>query len=278
MNVGIRGHDLEMDTLEDLANEIASKGLNSVQLVLRKSVKDTKIGLGSLTPGFAKTIAKTFNNQNVDIALLGCYINMIHPDLAERQELLNGFKEHIRYARDFNCSVVGTETGNVNAETVYTEDNFNEEPYQEVVKSVRELVTEAEKFGVIVGIEGGVNHPIYSPKMMKRLLDDIDSNNLQVIFDPTNYLTKENYVHQEQVIQEAYELFGDRIIILHAKDFIIDGEQVKEAPVGQGLLNYDVIFNYIKANKPHINIILEETKEPYINGAIAYLKEKYKNA
>lgn len=69
-----------------------------------------------------------------------------------------------------------------------------------------ELVVEAEKFGVIVAIEGGINHPVYSPQVLKRLLDSIDSPNLQVIFDPANFLNPTNYQRQEEVFQEAMDL------------------------------------------------------------------------
>lgn len=67
---------------------------------------------------------------------------------------------------------------------------------------------EAEKFGVIVGIEGGINHPIHTPQRMKRLLDDISSTNLQVIYDPANFMSLENYKEQEQVIEEAVTLLA----------------------------------------------------------------------
>ncbi|WP_251551565.1 sugar phosphate isomerase/epimerase family protein [Neobacillus muris] len=277
-NIGIRAHDVPSLSLEQLTKEIAGKGFTGVQLALAKSFPDINTGLGSLSPGLARYIGGAFRKENLQIAVLGCYINMIHPDVTERRKVLERFKEHIRYARDFGCSIVGTETGNVHAEIHYTEDNFTEQPYQQVVESVRELVSEAEKFGVIVGIEGGVNHPIHTPQRMKRLLDDIPSNNLQVIFDPANFLTIDNYQHQEQVFAEAFELFGDRIVILHAKDFVIDDNWVKMAPVGKGLLNYDAVFKYIKYQKPHINILLEDTREPHLSHSKNYLQEKFEKA
>ncbi|MGM0904110.1 MAG: sugar phosphate isomerase/epimerase family protein [Bacillota bacterium] len=278
-NIGIRAHDIEPLPLEQLVKEISSKGLSSVQLALAKSFGDQfQTGLGSLSPGLAHHIGSAFRNENLQIALLGCYINMIHPDQKERRKSLDRFKEHIRFARDFGCGIVGTETGNVNADIVYTEENFTEKPYQEVVESVRELVEEAEKHGVIVGIEGGINHPIHTPQRMKRLLDDINSNNLQVIFDPANYLTPDNYLEQEQVFAEAFELFGNRIVILHAKDIAIEDNWIKMVPVGTGLLNYDAVFSYIKKQKPFVNILLESTKEPHIANSIAFLQEKYEKA
>lgn len=275
MNIGIRAHDIENRPLEELVREIAGKGLTSVQLALSKSFDHISTELGSLSPGLAKYIANEFSKQHIQIAVLGCYFNMIHPDLAERRKGIERFKEHIRFARDFGCSIVATETGNVNADIIYTEENFKEEPFLEVVESVRELVHEAEKFGVIVGIEAGVNHPIYSPKVMKRLLDIIPSNNLQVILDPVNLLTIDTYENQEEIFQEAMELFGDRVVVLHAKDFIIQNNQLTTTAVGKGLLNYDFIIKLIKEKKPYMNILLEETKEPYIGESVAFLKERY---
>nr|WP_106783480.1 sugar phosphate isomerase/epimerase [Lysinibacillus timonensis] len=278
IKLGIRAHDIANLPLEELVNEISSKGLTAVQLALGKSFKELNTSFGSFSPGFAYHFESAFRGKGIQIAILGCYINMIHPDRHARRKELDRFKEHIRFARDFGCSIVGTETGNVNSDIVYTEENFKEQPFLEVVESVKELVEEAEKFGVLVGIEGGINHPIHTPQRMKRLLDEIPSNHLQVIYDPANFISMDNYQHQEEVIQEALELFGDKIVALHAKDFIIEDNWVKIVPVGQGMLNYDFIFKCIKPKKPYLNILMEGTREPYIDGSISYLKEKYDNA
>ena len=49
----------------------------------------------------------------------------------------------------------------------YTIDNYEEQPFLDVVDSVSEFVEEAEKFGVIVAIEGGINHPVHTPQKLK---------------------------------------------------------------------------------------------------------------
>lgn len=278
MNLGIRGHDFETRPLHELSQVLKNNGLSSVQFVLKRSLPDVNTDLGNLSPGFANHVRKTFAKHDIHISVLGCYFNMIHPDPVERRYGIERFKEHVRYVKDFGCSLVATETGNVNADIIYTEENFYEEPFMEVVESVRELVAEAEKFGVIVGIEGGVNHPIHTPQKMKRLLDLIGSNNIQVVFDPVNYLTIDNYTKQEEVVQQAFELFGDRIAIFHAKDFKIEGNKVITTNVGQGLLNYDFIFSILKARKPFIDIVMEETPEPFIEESLNYLRNKYEQA
>ncbi|WP_449539335.1 sugar phosphate isomerase/epimerase family protein [Ferdinandcohnia sp. Marseille-Q9671] len=278
LNLGIRAHDIKANSLDELVETIADKGLSSVQLAIAKSFPHLNTNLGSLSPGFAKYMGNAFQKKDIQIAVLGCYINMIHPDLVERKKALDRFKEHIRFARDFGCSVVGTETGNVHAKMGYTVDNFQEKPFLDVVESVKVLVKEAEKFGVIVGIEAGVNHPVYSPILLKRLLDEVDSNNLQVIFDPVNLLTVENHMHQDEIFKEAISLFGDRIIIVHCKDYVIEDGKLIFAPPGKGLLHYDVVMELLKSKKPYIQFLLESTTDPNIDESICFLNEKYQNA
>ena len=47
------------------------------------------------------------------------------------------------------------------------------------------------------------------------------------------------------------DFIGDRMVIMHAKDFIIEDGWIKMVPVGTGLLNYDAIFKLIKPKKPY---------------------------
>lgn len=278
LNLGIRGHDVDYTEPQQIAKEVASKGLHAVQLALAKSLKKLSTETGTLSPGYAKYIHHAFTQHNVDIAILGCYINMIHPDMVKREQLLTRFKEHIRFARDFGCSIVASETGNVNEKMGYTEANFTEDAFQKVVNSVKELTDEAEKWGIIVGIEGGINHPIHTPKKMKRLIDEVNSNHLQVIFDPANFMSMVNYEQQEQVFAESFELFGDRIVAIHAKDFVIEDNWIKMVPVGKGILQYDLLFEWLKKHKPYIEVLLENTKEPFIDDSMEYLQQKYQEA
>lgn len=271
MTVGIRAHDLNQSTPDTLAREVSRLGLNSVQLALNRSFA-IENKPGALNPGLAYNIGTAFKKHEIQISILGCYGNIIHPDKTQRKTLLDTFKEHIRFARDLGCGMVGTETGNVNPQIIYDEANFTEQPFLEVISSVEELVSEAEKFGVIVGIEPGVNHPIYSPRTMKRLLESIASNNLQVIFDPVNLLTAENHHDQHAIFQEALDLWGDRISAMHIKDYhIIDGK-LQPAPVGKGLMDYEYIFRDINKRKPMLNMILDEISIDHIDYGKKYIQ------
>lgn len=275
MRIGVRGHDIGKYSLDELASRIEEKDLKSIQLVMKKAITEFEFNKGMMTPGLARYIKETFERHNVNVSILGCYINMCHPDDEELDKLLDLFKNHIRFARDLGCSLVGTETGALNAEYVDGPENHTEEAFQRALRSLRIMVAEAEKFGVMVGIEGVARHVLSTPEKVKRAIDEIGSNNLQAIFDPYNFLTNDNYMNQDEIIKSAFELYGDRIMLIHAKDFIVEDGQVKQVAIGTGQFNYPLLFSLIKERKPHIDVIIEGSKPEDIDYSIKYLQEVY---
>ena len=96
---------------------------------------------------------------------------------------------------------------------------------------------------------------------MKRLIDDLNSDNVCVIFDPLNYLNNTNYKNQDEIFNEFYELLADKTEVIHLKDFIIkDGRISYEYPC-KGMLSKDIVFERLLKLKPEIPVMLEEVKE-----------------
>ncbi|MCX7708451.1 MAG: sugar phosphate isomerase/epimerase [Clostridia bacterium] len=275
MRLGVRAHDFGKLPVEELAKKISQKGFRCIQLALSKSIAGLEAGLGRLNPGMAYHIGKTFDRYGIQIAVLGCYINPVHPDKEERRLQIERFKEHIRYARDFGCSVIATETGSLNADFSFHPENHGKNAFRILLESVKELVEEAEKFGVFVGIEGVTRYVTQSPERVARVLQEIQSNHLQIVFDPVNLISIENYENQEKVICDSFDMFGDRIVALHAKDFVIEEQVVRSVQAGKGLLNYELLFGLLKQRKPYCNILMEDAKVDIMDEGIAYLKGIY---
>ena len=275
MILGGRAHDFGKLPVEKLALIVSKQGYSYIQLALSKAIDGIDTSLGKLSPGMANYIRDIFKNQNVGIAVLGCYINPIHPNIDERKKQINRFKEHIRFARDFGCSIVGTETGSLKVDDSSDYDNESKSAFETLIYSLREIVKEAERFGVIVGIEGGKNEVVSTPQRMRKILNLIPSNNLQVIYDPTNYLSACNFIDQDEIIKEAFKLFGDRMVVLHAKDFVIENGEIIIVAAGKGDLNYELILKLIKERKPYIYILLEDIKEEDMDGSMRFITEIY---
>ncbi len=261
IRVGIRAHDFGKLPADELAARIAAQGLSSVQLVLNKAIAGLDLKTGGLNSGLAAHIGGCFAQKQIQIAVLACYINPIHPDLSERATLLAWFKEHLRFARDFGCGLVALESGSVNADYSPNPQNHGEAAFQEMLESIAELVAEAERFGVIVGLEAVTFHTVSTPQKMRRALDAIGSNNLQVVFDPVNLLSFENHRDQQRVIAESLDLFGDRIAVVHAKDFVAENGALKTVRAGGGQLDYAPLLRQLATRKPFINVVLEDASE-----------------
>jgi sugar phosphate isomerase/epimerase len=261
VRIGVRAHDFGRLPAEELASKIAASELSCVQLAVGKAIAGITLKPGLLNPGLAFDIGEAFHRHGLQIAVLGCYVNPIHPDLSARRSLLTLFKEHLRFARDFGCGLVALETGSTNADYTPHPDNHGEAAFQDSLLSIAELAAEAERFGVLVGIEGVASHVVSTPRKMRRMLDEVGSANLQVVFDPVNLLTTENHSEQERVIGDSLDMFGDRIVAIHAKDFVVEQGQLRPVAAGGGKLRHDLVMRFAVEEKPGISILLEDTTE-----------------
>lgn len=272
LHLGARAHDFGKLPPAELAARVAAQGLTCVQLALNKAIAGLDLQPGDLNPGLGFTVGQAFQRHGIQIAVLGCYINLLHPDPATRAMQLGFFKEHLRYARDFGCGLVATETGSFNADYSPHPANHGELALYLATAAIAALAREAEKWGVIVGIEGVASHAIYTPARMRRLLDSIASRHVQVVFDPVNLLSGGNYQEQDRILKESFDLFGDRIAIVHAKDFRPEAGALRQLRSGQGLFNYPLLLEWLRARKPGIAILLEENTPETIAESIAFLR------
>lgn len=278
MRIGIRGHDMERVPFEELVNNIKKKGFKCTQLALSKAIYEFNVKEEAMTPGMALYLREIFAENKVDVAVLGCYHNLANPNQEQLAKTIKTYMTHIRFASLLGCGVVGTETGAVNEEYRFEEANHSEEALQIFINNLRIIVEYAEKMGVIVAIEPVWNHIVYDIKRARKVLDAIDSPNLQIIFDPVNTISIHNYEKQDELLNEAFELLRDDIAVIHAKDFIVKDGEVKSVISGRGILNYDLLMGLIKKYKPHIHVLLENTKPENAIEAKEFVERKYAEA
>ncbi|OZG67506.1 sugar phosphate isomerase/epimerase family protein [Bifidobacterium eulemuris] len=286
INLGTRGHDVTWgDTPERLAEGLSGYGVHVTQLALGKSFPDLPSGAADINPGMGMRIRRVLAKHGVDIAVLGCYINMTHPDMAAREAGLRKFEAYLANARFFGAPMVASETGSVDAVPGgFTEANFTESMYQEALASIRRLVTAGERFGTMVAVEPGANHPIYDIATTERLLADVDSPWLGVVFDATAYTTPDGRTvdgsTQLELAHEAFDRFGERIMAVHISDFTVEpsdatacGTNIRRCDAGTGELDIEGIVRLANGRRPWIPVILEHTT----NEAIARAARQYGN-
>lgn len=260
MQLGIRLHDTKKLPFEERIADVAQLGFKCGHLALGKVIDEFPTTDEAMTPGLAMYIRNVFAKNNVDIAVLGCYLNLANPNPKQLAKITHRYMAHIRFASWLGCGVVGTETGAPNETYTHVPECHGEEALQTFITNLRPIVKYAEQMGVVVAIEPVWKHIVCNPKRARRVLDEINSPNLQIILDPVNLLDLCNYQDQVAIVDEAIELLGADVAMVHLKDFKVEDGKMVSVGCGLGQMDYTSIMKFMKERKPFIHATLENTK------------------
>lgn len=259
MQLGIRLHDTKKLPIEERLADVHELGFKCGHLALSKVISEFPTDDSALTPGLAMYLKNIFAKNEVDIAVLGCYLNLANPNPEQLKKITHRYMAHIRFASWLGCGVVGTETGAPNETYTHVPECHGEEALETFITNLRPVVKYAEQMGVVVAIEPVWKHIVCNPKRARQVLDAIDSPNLQIILDPVNLLDICNYQNQVAIVEEAIEVLGDDIAMVHIKDFIPENGKLTSVGAGLGMMDYTAVMKFIKERKPFVHVTLENT-------------------
>lgn len=265
LQIGIRLHDVnsglteELQTLEARAAKAQEEGFCCVHLAPQKVMKGLMYDPAAMTEGLGTYFRRVFSRYDLDIAVLGCYLNLAHPDENKLREIKERYYGNMRVAALCGAAMVGTETGSPNAEYKLDRNTHTDEALSIFMRNLEDVVAAAENYGVTMAIEPVWNHIVYNPDRALKVIRGLGSRNLRIIFDPVNLLCMENADDRENVFAEAMDKLGDHIAMVHIKDFIRKDGKLVSVAAGTGEMNYTNILRYLKARKPYIQVSLENT-------------------
>ena len=259
MQLGIRLHDTKKLPFEERIADVGQLGFKCGHLALAKVISEFPTSDEALTPGLAMYIRNVFAKNNVDIAVLGCYLNLANPNPEKLAQITHRYMAHIRFASWLGCGVVGTETGAPNETYTHVPECHGEEALKTFITNLRPVVKYAEQMGVVFAIEPVWKHIVCNPVRARRVLDEIASPNLQIILDPVNLLDICNYKDQVAIVDEAIELLGPDVAMVHLKDFVVEDDKLVSVGAGLGQMDYSSVMKFMKTRKPFIHATLENT-------------------
>lgn len=277
MQLGIRLHDTKELPFEERIADVHALGFACGHLALSKVIREFPTTDEALTPGLAMYIKKVFAKNQVDIAVLGCYLNLANPNPEQLKKAMNRYMAHVRFASWLGCGVVGTETGAPNETYSYVPECHGEEALRTFIGNLRPIVKYAEQMGVVMAIEPVWRHIVYNPGRARRVLDEIGSPNLQIILDPVNLLDISNYQDQEAIVEEAIEVLGPDVAMVHLKDYMPMEGKLEAMACGLGRMQYGTVLKFIKERKPCIHVTLENTTPENNRQARDHILELYRN-
>ena len=273
MQLGIRFHDTKELPFEERLKDIKDQGFDCVHIALSK-VPGFTADTDALNPGYAMYLRNAFRKAELDVAVLGCYLNLANPNPESLKKIQEKYFAHLRFASILGCGMVGTETGAPNESYSYDKEAcHSKEALETFITNLKPVVKCAEKTGTIIAIEPVYRHIVYDAKRAREVLDRIESPNLQIIFDPVNLLWTDNYENRYEVIDEAIDLLGKDIAMIHLKDSILMEDSVKSVGCGFGEMKYDSIIKFALEKKPFVHATLEDTKPETAKESLKCIKD-----
>ena len=274
MNIGIRLHDTLPGTLFERLGYAKAQGFSCAHLALSKALPDFAMSDAPrlLDEALAGRVKADFAAQAMECAVLGCYLSLADPDEAARAKTQAIYRAHLRFSRLIGARVVGTETPAAPNARFDTAQQDSEDAFRLFLESVRPVVRWAEEEDAVLAIEPVWRHIVSTPERAERLLDALNSDHVQIILDSVNLLSPDNASRADAVIDEAIRRLGDRVRILHMKDYTIAADGgVLSGACGTGVMNYEKLIAFAKANG--LPMTLEDTRPDNAEAARKYLEQ-----
>jgi sugar phosphate isomerase/epimerase len=273
MQLGIFAKTFVRPTLAAVLDAVKSHGLNYIQFNMACA------GLPSMPariePELCDRIRQEMMARNLTMVAVSGTFNMIHPDLTERQRGLQRLAVLAAACRRLGTSVITLCTGTRDPDDKWRHhpDNASPEAWRDLVMSMQSALQIATEHDVTLAVEPEVSNVVDSAVKARRLLDEMQSANLKIVIDAANLFHAGTLQYQRRVLNEAFSLLADDIILAHAKDLSRDGEAGQEA-AGTGLLDYDYYLSLLQSGGFDGPLLLHSLTESQVDQAVKFLQRR----
>lgn len=273
MEIGIFAKTFVRPTLAETLEAVAGHGLRVVQFNMACA------GLPSMPdqidPALAAVIRTEMEARHIKMAAVSGTFNMIHPDPEQRRAGLRRLHELAAACAGLGTQLITLSTGTRDPENMWRRHPDNDTPtaWADLVAAMGEAVSIAGEYDVTLAFEPEVSNVIDSARKGRRLLDELASPHLKVVIDGANLFHAGELPRMQTILDEAFDLLGQDIVLAHAKDLSRDGEAGQEA-AGQGVLDYDHYLSLLRKIGYNGPLILHGLTENQAAGAVAFLQDK----
>jgi sugar phosphate isomerase/epimerase len=228
-----------------------------------------------IDPRIVDLIRTGITDRSITMAAISGTFNMIDPDIDKRREGLRRLRVLASASKNIGTSVITLCTGTRNPVDMWRRhpDNDSPEAWTDLLTSMQEALQIAEDCEVTLAFEPEVGNVVNSAAKGRRLIDEMRSPLLKVVMDGANLFQAGKLAEMREVLDQAFALLGDQIVIAHAKDLNRDGEAGHEA-AGTGLLDYDHYLSLLGAVGFDGPLILHSLSEVQVATCVAFLKQK----
>ncbi|MDO4867072.1 MAG: sugar phosphate isomerase/epimerase family protein [Clostridia bacterium] len=274
MNIGIRLHDTAPGTLSQRLGFARAQGFSCVHLALSKVLPDFKMADApqKLDETLAAQVRGDLEDSGMGCAVLGCYLSLTCRDEEELRRTQEIYRAHLRFSRMIGAGVVGTETPVAASAKMSPREVASDEAFKLFIRCAEPVVRCAEEEGAILAIEPVCSYVVSTAERAEQALEALKSDNVRIILDPVNLLYSDMVDRAEAVFGDAVCRLGDRVSVVHMKDFVRAPEEPRPRFIasGEGEMYYGAVLDLAK--RQNIPITLENTKPESAEAARQFLE------
>ncbi len=262
MHIGLMEGTIRRDSLGETLDATVKQGIHHLQYHVSPAISVAEV-------------RKEMDERQVQIVALSGTYNMIDPDIQKREAGLRKLRYVAEQCEPLGTSVITLCTGSRDPHSMWRAhpDNNSESAWKDLIYSMKKALEVTEKFNVTLAIEPEVSNVIDSAQKARRLLDEMKSPYLKVVMDGANIFHKGELPKMPDILNEAFGLLGEDIVLAHAKDLDRDGEAGHLA-AGTGLLDYDHYIGLLDAVGYDGAVVLHGLSEEQVPFCVNFLQEK----
>jgi sugar phosphate isomerase/epimerase len=274
MEIGIFAKTFSQPALEQTLGEVLRHGLRTVQFNMAcaglPSLPDT------IEPQLADRIRAAHESRGIRICAASGTFNMIDPDLDRRRDGLRRLEVLASACARLGTRVITLCTGTRDPLDMWRHhpDNGTFAAWHDLLESLGVALALAERYDLTLAIEPEPANVVDSAPTARRLLDELRAPRLKVVLDAANLIHGRKIAQMPAILDEAFALLGDAIVIAHAKDVVGQGRAMRWAAAGRGLLDYDYYLRLLRRAGFEGPLVLHSLDPDEVAESVRFLKQK----
>ena len=269
MQPGIFARTFPRTSVEEVFDAVRAHGLEYTQFNMSCA------GLPSMPdeigPEVAARVREAAEERGITIAAVSGTFNMIHPDDGARRTGLRRLEVLAASCEGVGTSTITLCTGTRDPENMWRRHPGNDTPeaWRDLLLSMHTALDVAEDHGVTLAFEPEPGNVVSSAARGRRLLDEMGSTRLKVVIDAANLVQNAIPARARGVLEEAFKLLGEDVVIAHAKDITALGEAVA---AGKGIVDYDAYLGLLRRAGFGGPVVLHGLDETEVEDSVAFLR------
>ncbi len=234
MKVGVVGLSLSLLDFTDLLDFIRDVGGSCLELCTVKGAHNNTLDLSA---GNLMKVKKNVSDRGLLITSVAGYNDFTLPNLQELKNQVEQLRWYCQLAVDLDVKVVRVLSGDNQSGELRSEYLSN------IITGMKMAVGMAEELDLTLALE---NHGclVNDAPALLQILNEVASERLKITLDTGNFVWAG---HSLADSYRYFEMLAPYIANVHLKDFISENGQVRFVPLGQGMLDFNQLFQILQA-------------------------------